>query len=299
MSASELVNIESELRATLGPFAGRYPELIRRWMALPRLDSLLARAARRSSAADVCHFTLRALRIEVDVHPAAIEQIPREGPLLVVSNHPSGIADGMALIHLVARRRADFRLLTNRLACIPSLRHAVLPLDLFGGSDRLLPNRAAVRQAIDHLHAGGALGLFPAGVVARFDARRLRVVETSWGTMLGRLVRRTDCAVLPVTLARRTSVLFHAAGLLSSTLRSMLLPRELLRGGGAIGVRIGRAILPSQFGINSAVEAITEQVRREVLTPILDPPTLRPARSSPWTMSHPASFRRRPSFSDL
>ncbi|MFC6978549.1 GNAT family N-acetyltransferase [Microbulbifer taiwanensis] len=56
------------------------------------------------------HFDFR-----YDLNPSELERIPRSGPLVIVSNHPLGSLDGLALIDMVARVRKDVRAIASQL----------------------------------------------------------------------------------------------------------------------------------------------------------------------------------------
>ena len=42
-----------------------------------------------------------------------ITNIPKEGPVVVVANHPHGMVDGMILAELIGRTRLDYRVITS------------------------------------------------------------------------------------------------------------------------------------------------------------------------------------------
>jgi hypothetical protein len=86
------------------------------------------------------------------------EQLPQEGPLLIAANHP-GTFDGLAIastipridLRIVAAANPFFRTLPNtRQYFIYSTRDAHVRM-------------ATIRNAIRHLHDGGALLIFPSG----------------------------------------------------------------------------------------------------------------------------------------
>ncbi len=88
------------------------------------------------------------------------ESVPREGPLLLVSNHP-GLADAVALF--AATPRADLRVVAARrplLEALPNTSRHLIPVS------EASPDRfGAVRTATRHMRAGGALLTFPGGEI--------------------------------------------------------------------------------------------------------------------------------------
>jgi len=56
---------------------------------------------------------IRRLELNVTCNEAKLATWPKTGPLVVVSNHPFGVLDGLVICHLVAKVRTDFRVLTH------------------------------------------------------------------------------------------------------------------------------------------------------------------------------------------
>lgn len=86
------------------------------------------------------------------------ENVPRQGPLLLVSNHP-GLADAVALFAAIPR--PDLRIVAAErpfLSALPNTSRHLLTVD--EGSPGHL---GVVRRAVRHLHTGGAVLTFPGG----------------------------------------------------------------------------------------------------------------------------------------
>ena len=53
--------------------------------------------------------------VTVEAGAGGLDRIPREGPLVIVANHPFGILDGMAMGRILsARRGRDFRIIAHK-----------------------------------------------------------------------------------------------------------------------------------------------------------------------------------------
>jgi hypothetical protein len=88
------------------------------------------------------------------------ENIPKDGPLLIVSNHP-GAVDGLAIGANLPRD--DLTVVATGfpvLQRLPSTRERLIFIDPHAPS-----NLAGVRATINHLEAGGAVLIFPSGRV--------------------------------------------------------------------------------------------------------------------------------------
>lgn len=158
---------------------------------------------------------------------SAWEQIPENGPLIVVANHPLGGLEGMLMTRELLRQRSDTKVLTNRLLSrFPEFDDLFIGLDVLSDA-AVRKNARGIREACKHLAAGGALLVFPAGTVASIRLGNLRVEEGRWNKLVGWLARRYGADCMPVHLDARNSRAFYLAGLVHKRLRTLLLPREL------------------------------------------------------------------------
>lgn len=224
------------------PFALPAPRKLRavgRWgaAALERLLGLreLARVYQRvragSSQMSFARRSLAELGVSVSCSAADLSRIPREGPLVIVANHPFGALDGLILLDLLQRVRPDVRILANYLlGRIPELREASCFVDPFGGGAAARRNLGPTRAALRWVEQGHALCVLPAGEVSSLSLRAMRVRDPQWRPTAARILRRSGATCVPIFVAGRNSAVFQAAGLIHARLRTVLLPAELLRG---------------------------------------------------------------------
>ncbi len=223
---------------------------------------------------------LRNLNIGYDCPPEDLARLPATGPLLVVANHPFGLVEGIVLGAILSKIRPDFRFLANALlASIPGLEDRVIPVNPFGGSRSVLQNRKPLRQSVEWLKNGGLLVLFPAGEVATLRFPALAVADREWTVNMARLSRLTGAPVLPMFFHGSNSPAFHLAGLLHPSLRTVLLPHELLKKAGTnIRLSIGSHIPSDRL---SATSDPTGYVRGRTL--MLASRSQRPQKPLPFT----------------
>jgi putative hemolysin len=205
--------------------------------------------------------TLRALQVELSWEEDPASKIPREGPLVIVGNHPLGGLDGVAMLAAVLPFRPDLKLLVNMaLGIFGDLRPACLPLDVL--SPRAASrNMASLRLAAAHLQQGGAVFLFPSGTVSHWQKGK-GIVDPPWQLTAARLAMRHGATVLPVFFQGRNSLLFNMLGVMHPLLRTLLLPREMQkRTGSSLIMKVGRPIEPGTFRLLGSAEAVTSYMR--------------------------------------
>ncbi len=154
------------------------------------------------------------------------ETIPATGPLIVYANHAFGGIEGLIMAARCGAIRPDFKLIANRMLYrIPELRSMIIPINVSAKSQK--ENFSAVRMALRHVERGGAVGIFPSGVVTHFNLAKMALMEPSWFSLSGRLARIPNAQVVPMYFKGTNSALFHALGCIHPLLRTIRLPREL------------------------------------------------------------------------
>lgn len=173
---------------------------------------------------------IKQMGITIQTPPEEIALIPKTGPLVVVSNHPSGLVDGMVLAEMVTRVRDDFKILTRSLLTgIPEVEQFMIPVP-FPHEDNARELGLQMRdETMKHLKAGGVIILFPAGKVAMSEDWFGPAVEAEWNVFTHKIVRSSGATILPVFFPGQNSRAFLIANKLSDTLRQGLLLHEIKR----------------------------------------------------------------------
>jgi putative hemolysin len=168
--------------------------------------------------------------IRIDTPAQEVARIPKTGPLVVVSNHPHGLVDGMIICELVNRIRPDFKILTRSLLTgIPEVEEFMIPVP-FPHEDNSRELGLEMRDlTMAHLKAGGVIIVFPAGKVAMSEGFWGPAVEAEWNVFTHKMIHRSGATIVPMKFTGQNSRAFQIANQLSDTLRQGLLLYEIKR----------------------------------------------------------------------
>lgn len=182
--------------------------------------------------------------LELEILSGSLRSIPKDGPLVVVSNHPYGILDGMVLGHVLSSTRKDFRILAHAVfRRSPDLEKTILPISFDGTKEAVKLNLATRKEALKFLSAGGAIGVFPGGTVATAARPMAKPLDPVWRTFTAKMIAKSEATVVPVFFHGHTSRLFQLASHLNYTLRMGLMIREFhARVDGPVGISVGEPI---------------------------------------------------------
>lgn len=172
---------------------------------------------------------LDTMGIELQTPDEEIARIPREGPLVITANHPHGLVDGMVLAELIGRVRTDYKILTRSLLTgVGEIDMFMLPVPFAHEEDALQQNLEMRKRAMGHLGDGGAIVLFPSGVVASSKTWFGPALEEEWNPFTAKLIQRSGAKVLPIRFSGQNSRAYQIANRISPTIRQGLLLHEVV-----------------------------------------------------------------------
>lgn len=232
-------------------------------LSLKAVNDACERLTLFSNNDNVFQNCLDCLQVRYSISEQDLRKIPKQGPLVVVANHPFGGLEGVILGDIIFRARTDVRVLGNYLLQrIEKLREWIIPVDPFGNRSSAIANAKSIKASIRWVAEGGALVTFPAGEVAHFNWGSRQITDPRWSPHVGAIIKHARADVLPVFFPGANSLFFQITGLLHPRLRTALLPHELVnKGAKAINVYIGKVIPWKKISHFSDNEAVTEYVR--------------------------------------
>jgi putative hemolysin len=220
--------------------------LIKYVLPVRRMDGLLTKLDLLPSGMAISDRMLKVLDVSFEFSESDRARIPGSGPLIAVANHPFGAVEGMILASILTAARGEARIMANFLLAAlgnGELDKVLLYVDPYHSKGATRQNVKPLREAIDWVRGGRALGIFPAGEVSRVQGAKLGVVDSQWSPTVARIIRKAEASVLPVYFEGRNSLIFCALGLIHPLLRSMMLPREnLMKERPRVRVHIGKPV---------------------------------------------------------
>ena len=211
---------------------------------------------------DMVEQVLEHLDILCTISSRDLEQIPEHGPLVIISNHPTGTLDGLALMYAVSRVRRDVKVVTNRLLThLEPLSSLFIPVDNLGGKTA----KTSLVQMEQHLQNAGVLIFFPAGEVSRPTRHGIR--DKKWHSGFIKMASKLRVPLLPVHIHAHNSLLFYASTLISPTLSMLLLMQQMFRRQHSrLPIKIGQQIPWSHwFSATLSPREMAEQCRQHVI----------------------------------
>ena len=187
--------------------------------------------------------------------------IPAEGRVVIVANHPIGTLDGLALLKLVGEVRSDVKVLANDLlASVDALGELIIPLDNMGHASALRSCKGVLRA----LEQEQAVIVFPSGEVSR--ARPSGVRDGAWKSGFLHFARKACAPILPVYIEAKNSLLFYSASMLFKPFGTALLPYEMFnKRSRTIQFKVGELISPVALATDKLRDkALVKRVRKHV-----------------------------------
>ena len=150
---------------------------------------------------EFCSKLLDNLNLKVDIQ--GIDNIPKNGPVIIAMNHPLGGMDAVAFISGLKEHRLDLKFIVNDLLLnIPFLKTMFVGVNKFG------KNQTSVREQIKSaFNADHALCIFPAGKVSR--RVKGNVEDLEWKRTFVLYARELNREIIPIFIDGELSNFFY------------------------------------------------------------------------------------------
>ena len=198
------------------------------------------------------------------VAPYGLQNVPRKGRCIIIANHPTGLADGLAVFQAIRDRRPEHMYLANAdaLRVVPKGRDIIIPVEWVMEKRTMAKTRETLANVREALAAEKCVVIFPSGRLAHLGWTGL--VEKPWESSAAMLARKYEAPVIPLKIEARNSMLYYLFAKMNAELRDITLFHELLNKKGQIfKMTFGEAIDPKTLPKNA--DDSTEAIRNIVL----------------------------------
>lgn len=210
--------------------------------------------------------------LSVQVSVRGLERVPAAGRAVVVCNHPTGIADGVAVFDALKAIRPDICFYANSDAhrVCPRFDEVLIPVEWVEAKRTRERTRHTLQLTREALEAERCLVIFPAGRLARRGPDGL-LSDPPWMASAVSIARKYEAPVIPVHVAGPWSTLFHFFNRFSQELRDITLFHELLnKRGRAFTLTIGPAIPPA--ALDGETAEVTLRLKAYIERDLADDP---------------------------
>lgn len=203
---------------------------------------------------DALEFVSQLLSVKLEI--TGLERVPREGPFLVLSNHPTGITDGVAMYDAIKTVRPDVLFYANsdaHRAC-PGFADNLIPVEWVLGKRTRERTRLTLKMTEAAIEAGKPIMIFPAGRLARL--RDGVPTDPEWMVSAASIARKYSLPIVPCHVAGPYAFWFHTFSKFSAELRDITLFHELLNKRGKTYELTFGPVIPPEHSVGDATSVI-------------------------------------------
>jgi Putative hemolysin len=212
-------------------------------LQLDKINDLYARHYQKDQAnfvSDVLHDA----GIKYQISDKALQNIPKSGGFILISNHPFGGIEGLILLDTVTRIRPDFKIMANFLFnWVDPIKDRFFSVNPFETRKDVHSSYNGLKQAMAHVTNGHGLAIFPAGEVSTYQPGSNAITDKNWNLSIIKFLKNAGVPIVPAYFHGTNSWFFHALGRVHPLLRTVKIPSELLnKQNETVSIQIGSAI---------------------------------------------------------
>ena len=250
----------------------RCPSFVSHWtwpVVRPVLYSILGYAKARRMADKLMtlngresfHFLSEELDVQLSLNH--LDRLPETGRVVVAANHPTGLADGVAVWDALIRKRQDIVFFANAdaIRVNPQFSDVIIPVEWVADKRTPAKTRETLRRAAEAFEQEKCVVIFPSGKLAKKIDGKL--TEQDWFPTVVSLARKQKAPIVPLHVNARNSWLFYKLSQVNGELRDITLFNELLNKKRAeFDMAFGPIIQPDLLAGDAS--EVTEELRDHV-----------------------------------
>lgn len=170
--------------------------------------------------------------IGINVDATGLEHVPESGPLIIVSNHPTGLADGLFMHHILETRRPRHMFMANAdaLRLLPNAHDIILPVEWIEAKRTAAKTKQTLKDMKTAISQNKCIIIFPSGRLAIRKGKKM--IERPWMSTAAAFAKKHNVPVVPAYISAKNSWLYYAfCNLKADELRDITLFREMFNKG--------------------------------------------------------------------
>ena len=190
--------------------------------------------------------------VQPNITLTGLENLPEHGACLIISNHPTGLADGIAVFEAIKNKRPEHVYLANADAfrVIPNCDDVVIPVEWVLDKRSIAKTKDTLSRTKQAFKDDRCVVIFPSGKLAALTLRG--IVDKPWESSAAMLARKNKVPIIPLRIKARNSLLYYLFSKTNGELRDITLFRELLnKKGQSFRMTFGKPIDPESLPKNA------------------------------------------------
>ena len=212
---------------------------------------------------DFCDASAEFLHMKVKL--IGLENIPKEGPVILVMNHPFGGLDALALVSALRGHREDLKFIVNDI-----LMNLTNLADLFVGVNKHGKTEKSTRQQImDVFESPHAVCVFPAGLVSRKSHGIVRDLE--WKKTFVTYAKKLNQPIIPIYIDGKLSNFFYRLSNfrkflgIKANIEMIFLVHELFKlRGTTVTLTVGESMQPETLNTKQSEKDLAQEIKAKV-----------------------------------
>ena len=211
--------------------------------------------------------------LQSDHNVQNIENVPKNGPIILAGNHPTGLTDGIVMFDVLKERRPDYTLYANSdmIKIARGFQDIIIPVDWNEKNKSSKKSRMILKRTRDTLIKKKALLVFPS---SRLSKRKgMHLYERPWITTIIKLSKKFNAPIIPFHMSATNSFLFYFLEIANTELKDISLFKELINKRDLkYNIKFGKRIEPSSIDIDYEKE--TKNIQNYVEYSLGKPPSI-------------------------
>jgi putative hemolysin len=206
---------------------------------------------------------LKSQNIKISYDREKLEQIRAHKSLIILSNHPHGILDGLMVLQMfIENGIKQAKVVANPLlASIKPLSDHLIIVNSFDESTDYQLSFRGCKNVLRAFKQNNYLIFFPSADVSMFSWREFSVVDPPWNRTFFKLIEKSDHPILPIFIKGRNSTIYQIMRLIHPKLGLLgLIPAFFKKKDICIEIKIGQIFTKQNIDTKDLPQMLRKKV---------------------------------------